>query len=84
MKSILGDANPDLVRVELYADGANGGGATRQEMTRGGQWAGGAGGHAYHATVPTARPANDYTARIVPRCDGLSLPLEADWILWQK
>jgi len=80
----LGDAPPDKIRVELYADGAKGGRAERREMTRASQQAGGAGGYAYSATVPSARPATDYTARIVPRCDGFAVPLEASWILWQR
>jgi starch phosphorylase len=42
------------------------------------------GGHVYRATVSSVRPATDYTARIVPHFDGLAVPLEAGWILWQK
>jgi len=80
----LQDASPDTIRVELYADGAKGGAAARQEMTRLGPLAAGEGGHAYSAAVSAARPAADYTARIMPRCDGVAVPLEAGWILWQK
>jgi starch phosphorylase len=75
---------PDLVRVELYADGANGGAAVRQEMTRGRPLANEGGGFAFGATVPAVRPASDYTARILPRCEGLAVPLECGWVLWQK
>jgi len=81
---VLKNVLPDMVRVELYADGADGGAATRQEMTRGRPLANGVGGFAYGATVSSARPASDYTARLVPRCEGLSVPLESGWILWQK
>jgi starch phosphorylase len=80
----LRDANPDAIRVELYADGANGGDAVRQEMTRLRPLPGEAGGYAYSATVSSARPATDYTARIMPHYDGVAVPLEAGWILWQK
>jgi starch phosphorylase len=80
----LQDASPDAVRVELYADGANGGDAMRQEMTRLRQLPGEAGGYAYSATVSSARPASDYTARIVPRCDGVAVPLEDARIVWQR
>ncbi len=80
----LGDASPDTVRVELYADGAKGGDAVRQEMMRGRPLPGEAGGYIYSATVSSARPATDYTARIMPRCDGVAVPLEAGWIRWQK
>ncbi len=80
----LGDASPDLVRVELYADGANGGGTVRLEMTRLHPLEGQPGGYAYSAIVSSDRPATDYTARIMAHCDGLAVPLEAGWILWQK
>jgi starch phosphorylase len=80
----LRDANPDAVRMELYADGVNGGDAVRQEMTRLRPLPGEAGGYAYSATVSSARPATDYTARIMPHYDGVAVPLEAGWILWQK
>jgi starch phosphorylase len=79
-----GDAGPDALRVELYADGVNGGDAVRQEMTRLRQLANTAGGYAYGASVPSARPATDYAARIMPHFEGLEVPLEAGWILWQK
>ena len=80
----LGDASPDAVRVELYADGAKGADPVRQEMTRLQRPANETGGYAFRASVSSSRPATDYTARIVPRCDGLAVPLEAGWILWQK
>jgi len=80
----FGDANPDAIRVELYADGAKGDSTVRQEMTRVRPLTDGANSYAYSATVSSARPATDYTTRIMPHCDGLAVPLEADWILWQK
>ncbi len=80
----LQETSPDAVRVELYADGTKGGAAVRQEMTRGQPLAGGTGGYTYHATVSSGRPATDYTARIIPKGDGVAAPLEADQILWQK
>ena len=80
----LGDVGADMVRVELYADGLGGGAAVRQEMTPASGKSGDGGARLYSASVPSARPQTDYTARIIPRCDGLSIPLEAGWILWQK
>ena len=53
-------------------------------MTRLRPLPGEAGGYVYSATVSSARPATDYTARIVPCCDGVAVPLEAGWIVWQK
>ena len=31
-----------------------------------------------------SRPASDYMARAIPRHEGVSSPLEASWIVWQK
>jgi len=80
----LGDISPNSVRVELYADGAKPDEPVRQEMTRVRTEAPGAGGHTYCGTVSSARPATDYTARITPHRIGVSVPLEASWIVWQK
>ncbi len=78
------DLPPGAVRVELYADGANGSGPVRHEMKRLRQLVGAAGGYAYGAAVPAARPVSDYTARVIPHCDGIAIPLEDPRILWQR
>jgi glycogen phosphorylase len=80
----LNGFSPDAVRVELYADGKNGDGTVRQEMTRVKPVAGRPGSYAYSVTVSSDRPASEYTARLISRRDGFSVPLEAGWILWQK
>jgi len=43
-----------------------------------------AGGAIDRTQVPATRPAMDYTARIVPRYDGFSIPLEYAGIIWQR
>jgi starch phosphorylase len=80
----LNDLEPDAVRVELYANGVTGNAAVRQEMTRVRQLAGASGGYVYSAAVPSDRPATDYTARVVPYCEGVAIPLEDAHILWQR
>jgi starch phosphorylase len=80
----LNDLGPNAVRVELYADGVNGDGPVRQEMKRVRQLAGVPGGYVYSAAVPAARRPADYTARVIPRCDGVAIPLEDTRILWQR
>ena len=80
----LNDLDPNAVRVELYADGINGSSPVREEMTRVHQSAGADSGHAYVAQVPATRPVADYTARIIPHCAGVAVPLEVDPILWQR
>jgi starch phosphorylase len=80
----LKDASPDTVRVELYADGVKGGSAVRQEMKRVRPPAGASGGYVYSAAVSAARPPADYTARVIPHCSGVAIPLEDARILWQR
>ena len=79
----LSDADPNAARVELYADGVNGGDPVRQEMERVSQSTGASGGYAYRALAPATRPATDYTARLIPYHTGVAVPLEAAHILWQ-
>ena len=80
----LSDADPNAARVELYADGVNGGDPVRQEMERVSQLTGASGGYAYRALAPATRPATDYTARLIPHYAGVAVPLEAARILWQR
>jgi starch phosphorylase len=76
--------DPKAVRVELYAGGVNGSAPVRQEMKLARQPAAADGGYVYRAQVPASRPATDYTARVIPYHDGVSIPLEEAHILWQK
>ncbi len=78
------DVDPTAVRVELYAEGVKGGASVRQEMKRTRQVAGASGGYVYSAAVPASRAAGDYTARVIPQCSGVAVPLEAAHILWQR
>ena len=79
----LTDLGPNAVRVELYADGINGGDPVRVEM-KGAQALPDASGRCvYHGTVPATRPARDYTARVIPHCAGVAVPMEAARILWR-
>ena len=75
----LNDLDPNAARVELYADGVNGDGPVRLEMQRAPS-----GGTAYTARVPATRPATDYTTRVIPHFEGVTVPLEAARILWQR
>jgi starch phosphorylase len=61
----------------------NGSEPVRHEMMRGQELAD-ANGYIYSAQVPSTRPATDYTARVIPRCDGVAIPLEDARILWQR
>jgi starch phosphorylase len=79
----LSDLDPETVRVELYANGVMGNAPVRQEMKRV-QPPGEPPGGTYRASVSATRPATDYTARIIPHCAGVEVPLEVDSILWQR
>jgi starch phosphorylase len=72
------------VRVELYAGGIKDRPPVRQEMTCLHPLADESGGYVYSATVPATRPPTDFTARVMPRCDGVAIPLENPRILWQR
>ena len=80
----LGGLDPDSVRVELYAEGLDGNGAVRQEMTRSRALTGAGSGYLYVASVNAGRPASDYTARVIPFHEAAAVPLEAGQILWQR
>lgn len=75
--------DPDSIRIELYADAANGDDALRLEMVRGRKLVGTENGYVYTAEVGAVRPISDFTARAIPFHPGAAVPLEANQILWQ-
>ena len=77
----LDGLDPDAVKIELHADGEP---PVQQEMIRAQELVGAVGGYAYHAAVSTSRPATDFTVRLIPHHEGVSVPLENTRILWQK
>jgi starch phosphorylase len=86
---VLNSLDPKAARVELYADGIDGGDPVRVEMKCAQQPVGStppdaSRGCVYHASVPATRPAGDYTARVIPRHAGVAVPLESAQILWQR
>ncbi len=80
----LDDVPSEAVRVELYADPAEGGAPFRQTLERGPLLAGAANAYVYQGNLPAGRPASDYTPRIVPAHGEASVPLEADFVLWYR
>jgi starch phosphorylase len=78
----LNDLNPNAARVELYADGINGD-PTRVEMKFAQPLPDSSRPFVYQATAPAARPATDYTVRVIPHRSGVAVPLESSQILWQ-
>jgi starch phosphorylase len=80
----LNDLDPRAVRVELYADGLDGGAPVRQEMRWLRALSDASRSSVYGTTMPNTRPAGDYTARILPQHSGVTVPLECARILWQR
>jgi starch phosphorylase len=80
----LDDLDPNLVRIELFAEGTEGDHPVCQEMKRMSQLAGTAASQVYGAHVPATRPAADFTARLIPQRSGVAVPLEFARILWQR
>jgi glycogen phosphorylase len=77
-----GNLGPDALRVELFADGQNGGEPVRIPMDRGAKLAGG--GFLYSAVASEKVNTAGFTPRVMPHHPGASVPLEAAQILWQK
>jgi starch phosphorylase len=80
----LNDIEPADVLVELYASATTANPELRQEMTTNHPQVDDPGVYKYRATVPTQRPAADFTPRLRPRLDGVSDPLEDPRIVWQR
>ena len=80
----LGDLAPEAVAVELFANAVHGHPSDRVRMERLYPLVGASNGYAYRAQVSAARPASDYTARLVAQRDGVAVPLEDAHILWQR
>lgn len=79
---LFGDLDPNAVRVELYAEGQNGGAPVLQTLERGERLVGSVNGFVYGARIPAIRPAADYTPRVVPAHPDALIPLEAGFICW--
>jgi len=82
VQAYLHKLDPEAVKVELYAEGQNGGTPIRLPMKQAGLLAGSVNAFTFTARVPANRPAADYTPRLIPHLSGASVPLEAAFILW--
>jgi starch phosphorylase len=80
----LDGVDPEVVQIELYAEGIDASAPERVTMQRMQQLAGAINGYIYRAAVPASRPAEDYTVRLIPCCDVMAVPLEDEHILWQQ
>jgi starch phosphorylase len=79
----LEQLDPAWIAVEVYANGVNGSAPLRQAAAL----APGTrkpGVRMFEASIPAARPASDFTLRVIPKRKGVAVPLEAPEILWQR
>ena len=81
----LGDLDPSLVQLQLYAEATVDHVAWQQDMTRiepgdetESPWA------LYRTSVVTTRLSTDFTPRIIPAYPGVTVPLELNLIRWQR
>jgi len=72
------------LKVELYASPLQAGDSAVETMTACDQCTDPKGTVTYSAQVAATRAAIDYTPRVVPQHPGVSVPLEAGQILWQR
>ena len=80
---MLNGIDPAEVLVELYAEGINGAPPEKITMEPGPGYEN-QGEHSYQARFTGNRPVTDYTARIIPNHENISVPLENNLILWQR
>jgi starch phosphorylase len=76
--------DPEAIRVQIYAEPQSGGEAEIHSMTRGESLTGTINGYLYTVQVPAKRPSSHYTPRIIPFRARVSVPLEAQQILWYR
>jgi starch phosphorylase len=80
----LGDLDPEMVKVELYAEASDAREADKISMERTATLSGAPHGYLYRAEVDGKRQEQDYTVRVVPRHSDAILPIELPLIHWQR
>ncbi len=80
----LGEIRPGAVRVELYAESKGDELAVVQQMTPVDPIAVAPNAFVFRVSVETARPAADFTVRVVPWHADARVPLELALIAWQR
>jgi glycogen phosphorylase len=80
----LHSIDQNIIQVELFANGINDEAPIIAKMLLSEEKGGLSNEHLFTAIISTNRPASDFTARVVPHFDGVSVPLETNLILWQR
>ncbi len=81
---LLNGLDPELIRVELYAEPRDGSEPEVHAMEPKAEAPDPQAARSYTLQIPGKRPAADYTPRIIPACEGASVPMEASYILWYR
>ena len=80
----LSPLHPQQVQVELFAEGIHSPMPTRILMVPQDDGSRDSGTFLYQAEVDGSRNLSDYTIRVIPYHEHLSVPLEANLIYWQR
>jgi starch phosphorylase len=78
----LGEIPPESVQVQLYAEPAEGGDGAAQVMECSSEIPGATHGYIYRCPVATARPASDFTPRVIAWHPEARIPAEVNLIQW--
>jgi starch phosphorylase len=80
----LGEIPPGSVQVQLFADVKGDKPAEAVVLHQEQPIPGAMNGYIFAGEVPALRPADDYTARVVPYRDGVQIPAELPLVAWQR
>ena len=78
----LGEIPAEEVRVQLYAEAANGSPPECHDMQKDHALSGAAGGFVFVARLPPDRASRQYTPRVVPYDPRARIPAEVNFIRW--
>ena len=81
---VLGEIDPDAVRVELYADPEHDEQPLVHQMVAVESMPDVQNGSVYRVTIATIRPPEHFTARVVPYHADATIPIENPLIAWQR
>lgn len=84
MHVYLDDIPPEMVRVELFANGLETSAPELHSMERHETLSGAVHSYNYRCQIPKRRPVSDFTPRIVPQHPFCLVPLENNAILWYR
>jgi starch phosphorylase len=80
----LNNLDPRFVSIQIYADPVGGEKPEIHQCIKGKKLANAINAYNYSVHIPARRPASHYTPRIIPFHKAVSIPLEANQILWYE